>query len=312
MRQTASGSRLLLPVKDKARLWLAILGLTAIGLLAAGCGRPQPASRPFTIVTSFYPVYVTTVNVTGGIDGVDVVNMASPQTGCLHDYQLTPADLRKIERADVVVINGAGMEGFLDKLLSERPGLGLIDASRGIDLITDDKGEVNPHVWLSISLAIRQVENIAAQLAGADPAHAEQYRRNADTYIARLASLREEMHAAVDRLPERRIVTFHEAFPYFAREFNLLVAAVVEREPGSQPSAGQLAEIIDLVNREHIRAIFAEPQYPPQAAEVIAGATGARVYMLDPVVTDDPAVADAERYITAMRSNQRVLVEALQ
>jgi zinc transport system substrate-binding protein len=124
----------------------------------------------------------------------------------------------------------------------------------------------------------------------------------------RLDSLRIRMHAALDNLPRREIVTMHEAFAYFAAEFNLRVAATIEREPGSGPSAADLASIIRLVNARGITAVFSEPQYPAESAGAIAHETGARVYTLDPAVTGP---LDKDAYIRIMDANRVVLAGAL-
>jgi len=276
-------------------------------------GSPKTAGseqNTLTIATSFYPMYILTVNVAGSIPGVEVINMSPPQFGCLHDYQLTPNDVKVLERADIFVINGAGAESFMEKVAKQLPGLKIVQASKGISLIKNGgEGGDNPHVWVGISSAIREVENIGQQLAALDPAHAEKYRTNTDAYVKKLEALRHKMHEALAGVKNRNIVTFHEAFPYFAREFNLRVVAVVEREPGSEPAAGELAETIELVKRSKVKALFAEPQYPAKAADTIARETGARVYVLDPAVTG-PMVPDA--YEKIMESNLRVLKEALQ
>jgi zinc transport system substrate-binding protein len=105
-----------------------------------------------------------------------------------------------------------------------------------------------------------------------------------------------------------RIITFHEAFPYFAREFGLIIAAVVEREPGSAPNARELAESIDSIKKKEVKALFSEPQYPASAADAIARETGMKIYVLDPAVTgpDDP-----DAYISIMEQNLKTLQEAL-
>ena len=112
------------------------------------------------IVTSFYPIYLATLNVAGNIPGVEFINMTQPLTGCLHDYQLTPDNLVSLSKADIFVVNGAGMETFLDKAIQQVPRLKLIQARDGIALISTT-GIVNPHVWVSVTAHMQQVENIA-------------------------------------------------------------------------------------------------------------------------------------------------------
>jgi zinc transport system substrate-binding protein len=276
-------------------------------LLIAGCSRNAGLLHDRVIVTSFYPMYIATINVADSVPGVTVDNLTRPFTGCLHDYQMTPQDMKTLSSASAFVINGAGMESFLDKVVRQLPALTIVNASRGIGLIQDPTGP-NPHVWVSISNAIAQVRNIADGLAAWDTAHALQYRSNAGRYIARLDSLRLLMHAELDSLPGRDIITFHEAFPYFAREFHLNVAAVIEREPGSEPSAAELAATIAIVKRKRSAALFAEPQYPAKSAAVIARETGATVQVLDPAVTGP---LEKDSYIKAMAANLAVLKVAL-
>ena len=289
--------------------------LLVLSVALGGCGgADKPAEKktaePFHIVTSFYPMYVATINITDGVDGVEVYNMTKPQTGCLHDYQLMTEDMKTLEKADAFVINGAGMEDFMDKVTEQQKKLKVIDASRGIELIHDEEGD-NPHVWLSVTDAITQVRNIADQLKEADPVHAAQYEKNAAAYIEKLTSLKSEMHAALDNVPHKDIVTFHEAFPYFAQEFKLNIIGVVEREPGTEPTPTELQETIEQVNALPSKVLFTEPQYSPAAAETIARETGAKIYTLDPVVTGEATPAAKNAYIDTMKNNMKTLQEAL-
>lgn len=259
------------------------------------------------IVTSFYPIYIETLNITKGIDGVVVENMTKPQTGCLHDYQMTPADMKKLENADFFIANGAGMESFLQDVIDNQKQLKVIEATKNIDLIEDEHGK-NPHVWVSVSNCIIQVQTIADELSRLDPKHADAYQKNAKEYIAKLEDLKQDMHEQIDNLPNKDIVTFHEAFPYFAKEFNLNIVGVIEREPGTTPTPSELDEIIAQVNNLQAKALFAEPQYSSTAAKTIANETGAKVYILDPGVTGEN---DLDAYIKAMKQNALTLQEAL-
>ena len=277
------------------------------GLAGAG-GAVEPKTPAFRIVASFYPVYLAALNVAGGVSGVEVVNMTRPATGCLHDYQLTPDNMVTLSRASVFVINGAGIESFLDRALRQAPDLKIVNASEEIDLIRGKDGE-NAHVWLSVSNAIVQVRNIARGLARLDQEHAALYEKNAAAYIEKLEALRAGMREGLKDIRTRDIITFHEAFPYFAQEFGLNVVAVIEREPGSEPGARQMAELIGIVRKTGVKALFAEPQYPAKSAKTIARETGATVYRLDPVVTGPPA---PDAYLSIMQANLRELQQALQ
>ena len=290
---------------------LLVLSVAFVGCGGADKAAEKKTAEPFRIVTSFYPMYLATINITDGVNGVEVYNMTKPQTGCLHDYQLMTEDMKTLEKADAFVINGAGMEDFMDKVTEQQKKLKVIDASRGIELIHDEEGD-NPHVWLSVTDAIQQVRNIADQLKEADPAHADAYEKNAAAYIEKLTALKSEMHAALDNVPHKDIVTFHEAFPYFAKEFNLNIIGVVEREPGTEPTPTELQETIEQVNALPTKVLFTEPQYSPAAAETIARETGAKIYTLDPVVTGEATPQAKNAYIDTMKANMKVLKEALQ
>ena len=278
----------------------------AMAMAMSGCLKKEESAR-LTVVTSFYPMYVMTANIVKDVPGVELASLAPPFSGCLHDYQMTPQDMKTLSRADVLVANGAGMESFLGDAARQNPKLTVIDASRDIDLIVS-QGTPNPHIFAGISGAMAQVRNIAAGMEKADPAQAKQYRKNAGIYLARLDSLKNRMHLALRDVKNRDIITFHEAFPYFAREFGLNILAVIEREPGSEPSAGDLAQTIGIIRKNKVQAIFAEPQYPAKAAQVIARETGVRLYFLDPAVSGP---MEKGAYIKIMERNTATLSEAL-
>ena len=265
--------------------------------------------KSLTIAASFYPMYIFTLNVVKDVPNVNVVSLTKPTTGCLHDYAVTPDDMKNLEGAQILVINGADMESFMDKVTSQMPDLKIIESSKGIALIRGDGDEGdNPHVWLSITDAITQVKTIGDQLAFLDPENAPKYLENTQAYIVKLEALKTKMHQALDGVQQRNIVTFHEAFPYFAKEFNLTIAGVIEREPGSAPSAKELGETIETIKSLKINALFAEPQYPVKAADTIAKETGAKIYTLDPIVTGP---IEADSYINIMEGNLIILQEAL-
>lgn len=289
------------------------LALILLTVALTGCGSSKKDDGTLKIVTSFYPMYLDTLNVTRGVKGVEVVNLTPPQTGCLHDYQLTPEDMKTLENADIFVVNGLGMESFLDKVIEARPELKIINASDSPEIVPIvENGVPNPHVWLSITYSIQQVKNITSKLSEIDPAHAEDYRARALEYCGELTELRDEMHLSLDMLQHKDIVTFHEAFPYLAAEFKLNIAAVIEREPGTEPTPQELTETIDKINALPVKVIFTEPQYSPKAAETIARETGAQIFTLDPIVTGEAKPENLFNYVDKMLENLVTLVRALQ
>jgi zinc transport system substrate-binding protein len=292
------------------RWWFILLALSSF-LFGAD-------SEKKVIICSFYPMYILTQNVAADVPGVAVECMTNTQTGCLHDYQLTPQDMKKLNSAWALVVNGGGMETFLEKAIALFPRLKVIETSEGIQLIgaeehqheSDDHHEhqFNPHVWVSVSGAISEVKNICKGLMAIDSVNAQKYRSNAEKFIGSLEELKRKMHQELSVISDRNIVTFHDAFPYFAREFNLNIVAVIEREAGSEPSARELTEVIKLIREKKVKAIFIEPQYPAKSAQMISRETGKKLYTLDPVVTG-PFHPDA--YISIMEKNLKVLKEAL-
>ena len=288
------------------------LVLCPLSLSITGCGSEKDDGN-LKIVTSFYPMYLDVLNITRGVGGVEVVNLTPPQTGCLHDYQLTPEDMKVLETADIFVVNGLGMENFLDKVTEARPDLKIINASDSPEIVPIMEGDVpNPHVWMSVTYSIQQVKNILSKLSELDPERAEQYRMHALDYVDELTTLRDEMHISLDILRTKDIVTFHEAFPYFAAEFKLNVLAVIEREPGTEPTPQELADTIEKIKALPVKVIFTEPQYSPKAAETISRETGAQVFTLDPIVTGEAKPENLLDYPDRMLDNMLTLVKALQ
>lgn len=291
---------------------IALTSMTACSNLKSNNeGNPNTSNTDYQIITSFYPIYIATINVTRGISGVEVTNMTRPQVGCLHDYQLTPWDLKLIESGDAFIVNGAGMETFVDSLVAQNPNIELVDASQGIKLIEDENGIKNAHVFVSISNEITQVDNIAKALSKLNPDNKEAYLKNAEEYIVKLNALKNKMHNSLKNIKITKVVTFHEAFPYFTQEFGLEVVAVIEREPGVAPTAKELVSTIDLIENNGIKTIFVEPQYPIKTANVIAQETGAKVYVLDPIVTGEARLDAYDDYILRMEQNLLTLEETL-
>ena len=265
-----------------------------------------------TVVASFYPIYLFALNLTDGLPDVTVRSLAAPTSGCLHDYQLQTGDMKALSAADVFLINGAGMEGYLSNVFETFPALPVVDASNGVELLAEEEhGEMNAHVWLDASNAQRMVSNLAEGLTAALPAHAEAIAANRDAYLARLSALDQELRDGLSALPRKDIVTFHEAFPYFANAYGLHVAAVINREPGDALSPAKLAALVELIRSLGAPPLFVEPQYKDMAAQTISRETGAPVYTLDPVVTGPEENVPLDYYETVMRRNMQVLQEAL-
>lgn len=289
--------------------------LTVILALAFGFlpGRSEEAGQTEEkrIVASFYPVYVLARNLTDGLPGVTLTCMTAPTAGCLHDYQLLTGDMAALSEADAFLINGAGMESFLDTITDVFPDLPVIDCSREITLIregAEDGLEYNAHIWLAPKNAVVMVRNMAAGLSALLPELADAITANADSYTARLEALDSEISGLLAGLEKRDIVTFHAAFPYFAQAYDLNVVCVVALEPDEPVSPKMLSQIVKTIRGSGCPPLFSEPQYQSAALTSVAGETGAPVYELDPVVTGDGAKDSYERI---MLQNAQTLVKAL-
>lgn len=283
-----------------------ILMILALPVFLSSCSKKATQGKT-TITASFYPLFVMLENICDGADA-HISMLAPSDTGCLHDYQLTTKDMQAISKSDIIVVNGLGMEDFIDKVLEEKKDSTIV-AGEGF-LTVDD----NPHIWVSIAGAIYEVRNIADRLCELDAKNAEIYSKNAESYIEKLQNLQEEMHESLDKAAGSKIITFHEAFPYFAAEFNLDIASVIEREPGTAPSPKELSDTVAVIKEANEKTgrtipLFAEPQYSGASAKIIASETGSEVYELDPAVTGN---GGKDSYIEAMRKNMMTLKEALQ
>lgn len=288
----------------------------------------QAAGRIVALCTTF-PIYQITRNVTRGSTAIQVELMLPAQLGCPHDYALTPQDMQKLARANVLIINGLGLEEFLGTPIKKaNPGLQILDSSAGIKQVmryTDFEREhdvhetahgheheagVNPHLFASPRMAAKLPLTIAAGLARIDPAGAILYERNARAYALRLNRLADEFSALGRRLANNRIVTQHGVFDYLARDMGLNVVAVVSAHAGQEPSAAQMLGIVRTIRRTRAGAVFTEPQYPARIAQTIAREAGIPAAVLDPAA-NGPANAGPDYYETVMRRNLATLKETL-
>ena len=285
------------------KIFCIILCLT---LFLCSCGNEVSHNEnEKVIVTSFYPVMLIAKAVTNNADGIRIVNLTKPQTGCLHDYALLPEDIKTLEKCDAFVINGLGMESFIDKATANVPDLKVFDLSEGIMPLDD-----NAHIWLSPKNAAKMAENLCSYMSEFDARNKEKYEENTKKYIEEFNKLDEELKNGLNNVKSRDIVTFHEAFSYFADEFDLNVTGVIEREPGEEPTTSEIRETVDIIKGSSVAALFAEPQYSSNAADIISAETGLKVYTLDPIVTGDNT-DDYDAYFVKMRENLKTLQEAL-
>lgn len=282
---------------------LAVLLFLGVGLTEIYVNHTEEKEDgQYTVVTSFYPMYIAALNVVGENDHIRLENLSEPQTGCLHDYQLTPADMQLLSTADAFIINGGGIESFLGEVAEQYPELTIINASEQVDLIED-----NAHAWMNIEDYMTQVKTIEAELSAADPADADQFSENAEAYLAKLSSLKEQADAVKPLTEGKNIVIFHEAYEYVAEEFGMQVSYVMDLDEERQVSAGEVADVVRAVTDGGVRVILAEELYGKDMGDTVESETDAKVCYLDTLVRGD---YDADSYLNAMQQNITLLKEA--
>lgn len=299
-----------------ALLMAGILAASVLLTLAVGVDR-RPAGKT-RIVASFYPVYIAVLNLTAGVDGVEVVSLTGPTTGCLHDYQLSPDNRITLSGASLLAVNGAGAESFLDSVLAQTPELPVVDASAGVPLLEGGEAHdhdhhdhseheeifYNEHVWTSPDRYHRQVENLRDGLCRHDPAHAAQYEENAAAYIRQIEVVGARLKAAAASLPFKTCVTFHDSLSYMAADWGLPVAAALSMGEESGVSAADLAQAEQQAKAAGQILLLYDSQYPVEYAYVGAAARESRVLSLRTGVSGDPVPS---AWLDAMTYNLSLL-----
>ena len=282
---------------------LAVILIVGVGttVLYTNAQKSARQKEEMTVVTSFYPMYVAAKNVIGDCEGVTLSNLSEPQTGCMHDYQLTAEDMKLLSTADVFVVNGGGIETFLSDVAQAYPELKIVNACEGLELL----GE-NAHAWMSMPDYIRQIETIAAGLSEADAGHQAIYEENAQTYIGKVNDLRNEAHELEHMMAGQQIVLFHEAYEYLAEDYGFLVAGLLNLDEERQVSAGEVADILSAVQEKHVSVILAEELYGKDMGDMMRAETGVQVVYLDTLVRGD---YEADSYLKGMEQNIRLLKE---
>lgn len=261
--------------------------------------------KEITVVTSFYPVYIAAMNVIGDAEHVKLSNLSEPQTGCLHDFQLTPEDMKLLSSADIFVINGGGIESFMQDVASAYPNLTIVNACEYTELLSDGE-EVNAHAWLSVSCYREMVQTIAEGLKEADRAHAALYEKNASVYDAKLAKLQEMQQEVMKNAAGRNVVLFHEAYDYVAADYGMNVSFVLDLDEERPVSAGEVSEVLSAVRDDGVKLILAEELYGKKLADTIQKETDVTVIYLDPLNRGD---YEKDSYIKGMEKNITLLLE---
>jgi zinc/manganese transport system substrate-binding protein/manganese/iron transport system substrate-binding protein len=295
---------------------LAVITLV-LAACSAGATSGQRASDTPNRTATVRVVTTTTVfaDIVGNVGGdrVEVASIVPPGVGP-EDYEPKPEDARKLADAQLIVSNGVGLDDFLERLISSgaSDGADRLVLGDGIPTITVD-GEPNPHFWLDPTLVKRYyLPAIVDRLSAVDPGGRQTFEGNAARYAAELDSLDSDLKAEIATVPEanRKLVTFHDAFPYFARHFGFELIGVVLANVGQEPTASELAALVEKVKAAHVKAVFSEAQFSPRLSQTLAQEAG-----INEVVTtlynDALGPAPADTYLGLMRWNVDRIVEAL-
>ena len=283
-----------------------LIAAIALTMLYTGITEDKKDKTQFTIVTSFYPMYVAAANVIGDVKGVTLKNLSEPQTGCLHDYQLTTEDMKLLSKADLFIVNGGGIETFLTDVASNYPELDIIEACQNVPLL-DDGDEENAHAWMSISDYRIQLATIESALEQADPEHADAYHENAKAYDEKLAALQDEQDEIRQAAKGQNVIIFHEAYDYVAEDYGLNVSYVLDLDEERQVSAGEVADVLDQIQKDNVSYIFAEELYGSDMGKTVESESNVKVIYLDACNRGDYS---KDSYLTAMQSNIDKLREA--
>ncbi|QYF73277.1 metal ABC transporter substrate-binding protein [Cryobacterium sp. PAMC25264] len=322
------------------KLLLPALAVSAV-LVLAGCSASTPAASAgadgdLKVVATTTQIADLTRNIVGDTDGVTVTQLIQPNQSA-HSYDPSVADLTALGAADVLVINGVGLEEWLDDAIAASGFDGVtIDSDEGISILDgeaghEDEGSTaapsddaehdhaggNPHIWTDVSNAEAMAGTIANGLAAASSTHAAAFETNATAYTGQLAELDGWIRENIDAVPaaERLLVSNHDAFGYFTAAYGITyVGSVIPSfDDNAEPSAAEIDTLVAAIKATGVKAVFSEASINPKAADTIASEAGVTVYSGDDALYGDslgPADSDGATYITSQLHNVRLILES--
>ena len=300
---------------------ITIVLFLSLGLLW-GCFSPPSSNDKVKVTASIFPLADIAASVGG--DWVEV-QVLIPAGASPHVFEPTPEAFRQFAKTRLFVMVGAGLEFWAQELIAavadETPAV--VRAADGVQLIQmtahqeegsephlHDHGLGNPHVWLDPMVAISLAENIGQALMHLDPEHSQEYGEHLATYQEQLRALDEHIRETAGQFRIKEYVAFHPAWSYFARRYGLVEVGVIQESPGREPTPKHLQSIIRTIQDHGIRAVFAEPQFNPSAASVLASEANVRVLILDPL--GGPDLPGRDSYIGLMEYNLKMIREAME
>lgn len=311
--------KILLGLVSTALSAVLLAGCAAVGVgvgsaSSSAAVTPSGEIQKIKVYTSFYTMYDFAQKIGG--DKIEVVNLVPSGTEP-HDWEPQANDIVGLEKADVFIYNGAGLEHWASSVLStlQNKDLITVEASSGIPLLegkheseekeADAEGaSTDPHVWLSPVNAKKEMETIKNALVKADPSNKETFEANYSKYAAKADELDNQFRQMTNGLKNKDLIVAHQAFGYLCKEYSLNQVAIEGLSPDSEPDAARMAEIIQFAKERNITTIFFEELVSPKVAETIAKATGAKTAVLDPVEgLSDENKAKGMEYFSIMEKN---------
>jgi len=297
------------------RLLGSLLGIAAIVAACTTGSGTGGADGKLQVVTTT-TVFADIVANVGG----DLVSASSlvPKNGDVHTFEPKPSDIRTVASARLLVMNGLGLDDWLTKTITNAaadgtPLIRLGENLPGVQLLSGETTATeNPHLWMDVKYAELYVDRIATALKAVDPAHASTYDATAAAYKQQLETLDAWVRVQIATIPaaNRKLVTFHDAFPYYAREYGIEVVGVAVGSPGQDPSAGYTAQLISAIEAAGVKAIFSEAQFPAKLVDQLASEAHCTVVanLYDDALGDPPVTSyeevirwDTNQLVTALR-----------
>lgn len=285
--------------------FIIILVVIVVGfiLMPKGEQKEQESSK-LQIVTSFYPIYIMTANIAQGAQNIEVTNLTQNNVGCLHDYTLTTENMKRLEKANIFIENGLGLESFTTQVVQAYSNLKIIDSSQKVTNKIQEGEGFNPHIWTSLENYIKQVEEIFEKLCEYNPENAQIYRANYQSYLKQLNDLKEQYSTQLQQLNNQKAVCLNESLTYLAQELQMEVTQITTDHEESTLSAEMMKSMIEKMKQENIKIILVGAQDDLKNSQTLANETGAKIIAMEDGMTGD---GNHNSYINIMKQNLEIL-----
>ena len=305
------------------KIFIILFPILSLFISACTGASIQPTNKDtLNVVTSFYPLYEIAKKV--GAEHVNVLNMV-PAGSEPHDYEPTPSDIINLNKADLILYNGGGMEPWSDRIIPDLQKNG-IQALNLSDLLKNNilkntsadasEGEYlpyDPHIWMDPTNYMKEAQIITEKLIEIDPNHQEDYRKNSQNFIGEIQILDQDYQNGLKKCTLNSFITNHAAFAYLANRYQLEMIPIAGVSPDSEPSPQTMAEVVKMIQQKNIHYILTESLMNPKVADTLASETGAKTLVLNPLEgLTDTEIANGKNYIEVMKDNLKNLRIALE